>query len=136
MSRKKRSPITQQQFFPDQTSSIFPIFDAGDMDIDMKWGDKKLSLKCIKKILVTVLSFQKMTWTDIRKNGSHTVNIDRLTSKAKKRLRELNLEDVDELYSLRLSGPERLWAVRNNAILRLLWWDPCHSVYPCEKKGS
>jgi len=136
LNRKKNPPIAKQRASIDQISSIYPIFDASDMDINMKWGEKKLSLECIRKILVTILSFQKMTWTEIRNNGSHSVNINGLISKAQKRLRELELEDIGELYSIRLSGPERLWAIKDSAILRLLWWDPCHTVYPSEKKGS
>ena len=46
------------------------------------------------------------------------------------------MDDVDELYQLRVTGAERVWGIRSGPLLRLLWWDPNHEVYPVMKMGT
>ena len=37
---------------------------------------------------------------------------------------------LDDVVSLRLSGPERVFGYLDNGVLVLLWWDPLHQVCP------
>ncbi|RKZ46349.1 MAG: hypothetical protein DRR00_24365, partial [Candidatus Parabeggiatoa sp. nov. 3] len=53
-----------------------------------------------------------------------------------KRLAEIHQDDIDELFSLRLSGKERLWGILDNHILKILWWDANHDVWPSKKKHT
>ncbi len=69
-------------------------------------------------------------------NGSHLVDVDNLASDAKKRLREIGQDDLDQLYSLRISGKKRIWGIREGYLLWFLWWDPFHSVCPSTKKHT
>jgi len=55
---------------------------------------------------------------------------------AQKRLEELKLDDVDQLYSLRLNGRERLWGIRSNDKFSILWWDPEHQICPAPLKHT
>ncbi len=78
-----------------------------------------------------------MTWNQILIDGkkkSHAIQINQLTSQARRRLTELRLDDVDELVSLGLSGKERIFGIRDRHVLMLLWWDPNHQVCPARKK--
>lgn len=80
-----------------------------------------------------------LTWNEIlveRKHYNHTIYKNQICSEAQKQLEEIYQEDIEELVSLRLSGPERVWGIRDRSILRLLWWDPNHLVYPSKKKHT
>ena len=55
---------------------------------------------------------------------NHEVEVGRLCTDARKRLVALHLDDIDKLVSLRLSGKERVWGIRDADVLQLLWWDP------------
>jgi len=87
-----------------------------------------------KAILLEILSkirdFERAKWPEIERRGSHFIPIDRLIPEARRRLEMLKLDDTDYLFSLRLSGRERLWGLRVNDVFSLLWWDPDHQVCP------
>ena len=81
--------------------------------------------------------FETMTWAEISKatggrtvgNNSHFVSVDDITSEAQKRLKTLGHKDVSEIYSLRLTGRQRVWGIRAGRVLKVLWWDPNHEIY-------
>ena len=52
---------------------------------------------------------------------------------ARDRLAEIGQDDLDELMSFRITGESRVWCIQDSAIMRVLWWDPHHGVYPIEK---
>ncbi len=70
------------------------------------------------------------------KHRNHTVLVSRLSPEAQKRLREIKQDDLDELTSLRLSGRERVWGIRESGIFHLLWWDPEHRVFPTTRQHT
>lgn len=78
-------------------------------------------------------NFESMTMNEIfviAKDRNHAVSIDKLCGPAQQRLKDLKLDDIEQLYSLRLSGAERVWSIRELNALILLWWDPNHQVCP------
>ena len=79
---------------------------------------------------------EKMTWTDLRNHGCHLVSIEDLCKTAQTRLIDINQDDKDELYSIRLSGKVRVWGVKESNVIRLLWWDPEHEICPSLLKNT
>jgi hypothetical protein len=78
-----------------------------------------------------------MTWAEIEgKTGSHFVGYSDLCKDAQDRLTALQKDEQAQLFSTRITGEKRLWGFRDIAILRVLWWDPNHSVCPSLKKGT
>ena len=69
-------------------------------------------------------------------NGSHPVVCEALIKKARDRLHTLKLDDNDVLYSIRLTGKQRIWAACFGHVFHLLWWDPEHEVCPSELKHT
>lgn len=94
------------------------------------WGWDCPDRACIMEIREKLKSFETMNWNQIERAGSHNVETERLCSVAKGRLRDIRQDDVDEIFSLRLTGRKRIWGVRAGPILRILWWDPDHEVCP------
>ena len=65
------------------------------------------------------------------KTKNHPISIDRLSKEAKERLKELKYDDLDEIYSLRLTGKLRVFGKREHNILHIIWVDQGHDVCPC-----
>lgn len=80
-----------------------------------------------------------MTWDDIfvkARKHHHSVEVGKLSKKARDRLIEIRKDDLDELYSLRLGGTERIWGILDRGVFILLWWDPNHQVYAYTLKNT
>lgn len=76
------------------------------------------------------------TWDKIKKSGSHNIEVGDLIPEARKRLESLRLDDIDELFSLRLGGEIRVFGIRNRHYFFPLWWDENHKICPSYKKGT
>ena len=103
------------------------------------WGWHNLDQLKLVEIQRKLSNFETMTWNEIlvdAKKQNHAVQISQLAKKAQDRLREIKQDDVDELVSLRLQGKERVWGIREEQVLRLLWWDPNHEICPSLKKNT
>ena len=69
--------------------------------------------------------------------GSHSVEVAKLCKEARDRLSELKLDDINSLFSFRLTGKQRIWCQKiSGEPMRVLWWDPEHKVYPSQKKHT
>src|SRR6185295_14332705 len=80
-----------------------------------------------------LLYFETMTLDQIfvkARKQNHGVELYKLCPRAQVRLRQLGYDDLDELYTLRLSGLERIWGIRECNVFSILWWDPNHEVCP------
>ncbi|HEX4276442.1 MAG TPA: hypothetical protein VHZ74_13860 [Bryobacteraceae bacterium] len=75
---------------------------------------------------------EKLTWKEVLKpgSGSHPMPTKELCKEARDRLVELEIDEADNLVSIRLQQKMRVWGYMDQGILNLLWWDPEHSVYP------
>lgn len=66
----------------------------------------------------------------------HAITIDKLCKEARQRLEELKLDDLDSLFSLRLDGTLRVFGIRNQNYLRIVWVDQDHEICPSSKKNT
>ena len=81
--------------------------------------------------------FESMTIQDLLLNGgNHPVSVSEMVPEARERLIQLGLRFQEELFSLRLQGEERVWAIQDHTVLKILWWDPNHMVCPSHKKHT
>lgn len=109
------------------------------LDIDGPFGTGKESLAKInlaEVIWPKLRDFESMTWKEIVGNGSHKVAVSDLAVAARKKLTKLNMDDIEELFSLRLMGKQRIWGILDNNAFRILWWDPDHLVCPSTLKNT
>ena len=79
---------------------------------------------------------QGTAWNDLTKGGSHNISVGSLSKDAQKRLVELNLDDNDELFSMRIAGKPRIFGIRDRNVFHVLWWDANHDVCPSHKKNT
>jgi hypothetical protein len=85
------------------------------------------------EVLHKLFEFEGKNWSEITLGGSHSIPIDKICNEAQTRLVEIERDDLDELLSLRLSGDNRVWCVKTGHLIRPLWWDEKHGVYPVAK---
>jgi hypothetical protein len=109
--------------------------DKLDWDGDWSWHQTDVQL-VLGEIIPKLHEFENMTWGSIEgPTGSHFVSCGDLCKEAQERLNVIR-EETDELFSLRLTGAHRIWGIRDIAILRIIWWDPKHSVCPSVRKHT
>jgi hypothetical protein len=78
-----------------------------------------------------------MNVAQLRNTGSyHAKPLGELHRDYKRRLEEMELDDVDELHSFRIDGACRLWCVKYENIFSIVWWDKEHEVAPAPKKNT
>ena len=116
-------------------SSRRPVWRIAFLDFEGPWGWNKIGeLSLFKSIHDKLKNFETMTWAAIEGHESHLIDVKNISKEAKQRLQIIKQDDLDQLFSFRLSGKQRLWGIRKEEILYILWWDPEHSVYPVPKK--
>lgn len=104
--------------------------------MDGPFGWDRLEKKVLNNILQKLKNFESMTWGEIEGRRHHSISKDTLSRTAQKRLEEIHMDDVDEVFSLAMGGTERIFGVRERNIFKILWWDPDHQVCPSSKKHT
>ena len=130
----KKKPIIADHEFEDGHPLAWR-FSHTDKGGPFAWNIQPLEK--FHEVLNKLFEFESKNWNEITAGGSHPIQIERLCDVAKQRLIDIQRDDLDELLSLRLTGPNRVWCERRGHIVRLLWWDENHHVYPTPKdKGD
>ena len=95
-----------------------------------------------------ICSMEGLTWQEIiesergytGKSKSHTIpistedEIQRFHKDIRDKLRYLrDKEGQARIMSLRLNGEYRLWGIRKQATLEIIWSDPLHEIYLLDK---
>lgn len=137
-AKKPRAKLTDQALKASHIKFRWSLVLA---DREGKWafGDKVFGGRdwCLE-ILPKLKDFEGKTWAIIanqssgRSSGTRNYHIARsaLVKGARKRLKQIDMNDLDELYSLRLDGKRRLFGVVQDHVLKLLWYDPRHEICP------
>ncbi|MCK9490727.1 MAG: hypothetical protein M0Q24_01445 [Sulfurimonas sp.] len=122
---------------PDSFDRHEPSWKFNLIDNDGPWGWSNIDTSERWDILSNKINFKEnLNWAELKEKGSHNIEINKLTKKAQKRLVEIGCNDIDELFSLRISGKERIWGIRDRFALKIIWWDPEHEVCPSLKKHT
>lgn len=89
-----------------------------------------------REVMTKLQEFEGKAWNDITQGGSHPIPVWKLEKAARDRLKDIDRDDVDELMSFRLTGPNRVWCIQSGNIMRVLWWDEQHQVYIVPKDSG
>lgn len=95
-------------------------------------------------VISKLSNFETQTWAEIfqasggRRCGTlnHFIEVENLCTDAKKRLSELKLDQVEQVFSFSLTGKQRLIGLLQGKVFFLLWWDSLHEVCPSHKKNT
>ena len=110
-------------------------FSSADLDGPFSCGD--LSHLAFKALWERLRAFERMNIAQLRDAGSlHSPRTVELAKAAKRRLQQIKLDDVDVLYSFHITGACRLWCMKHENLMSILWWDEHHEVYPTPKRHT
>jgi hypothetical protein len=111
----------------------FRLFDA-----NKDWRPSQVDDLGFREVGAHCKNYSQRTWGEISANGKrdHAVLCTELRHEVKKRLGELRLDDVDELWTFHFTSKLRLWGIRDGRVFVVLWLDPEHLVWPTEKKNT
>lgn len=138
VSKEVRADIDVHNF-----AAKHPVWQLGRIDDEGKWGWKNIGKeRWADKVLPKLKNLESMTWAEIEKaaggrrsgNNSHPVQVSELSKKARERLNDLYMDDLDELFSLRLQGEHRIYGKRIGNTLQIIWFDFNHEVYKVSKR--
>ena len=137
---KHKATVTTQKHVKSQPMVDYvgehPIWRFAMFDHSSKWplpADAEKLVEIIKKLG----NHESQTWAQIKSTKkSHFVAIHKLIKPAQDRLADLSLDDLESLFSLRLSGTERIWGILESNILKILWWDPEHEICPSHLRNT
>ena len=137
-SRWVRNPKTQKKAKSDPgltSQNITLIWEVSGIDDNSQWGWNQVDCPYfLREIWKKMRNFETMTWGEILGKNHHSIAVSSIIGPAQKRLLELGHDDVEELVSFRLTGSQRLWAIRVKHASCLLWWDPEHEICPSHKR--
>jgi len=108
------------------------------VDRDGKWkcSLSKLNEQKTKEIIRKLKDFDSMTWGDLKGKRRHSIPATAICKEAKKRLQDIEKDDINELFSIGISGKERIWGIREGDVFSILWWDPDHNVCPSKLRNT
>jgi hypothetical protein len=109
-----------------------PSWRIARIELEEPFGWHEVEQGVLHEIRKKLAQFEAKSWNEIlvkEKHWNHTVPVSKLCTPARDRLTSLRLDDIEEVVSLRLTGPQRVWGYRVGPVFHVLWWDPEHQVY-------
>jgi hypothetical protein len=99
-----------------------------------KWGWSKCAASDHDQLHEKCKGWETMRASEIfGHSGNKLIPLGKLSPAARTRLREIDLDDLDGLWELRVSGARRIWGTRIGHVFYAIWWDPSHTVCPSLK---
>lgn len=89
-----------------------------------------------KQVMERLHCFEGMSQKQLQMSGSHPIAVGSLSKDAQRRLEQIQQDDVDELMSFRITGPKRIFCIRERNVMRVLWYDAEHGACISKLKGT
>jgi hypothetical protein len=130
-----KRPVLGPPVVVDQDATM--VFRLSRMDEGGPYSWAGMTADHVKIITTACRSWEQLRVTEfIGLPGTKPIPVHKLCAAARKRLTEVELDDLDELWELRPQGKERIWGVLDGNVFYVLWWDPEHQVCPAPKKHT
>lgn len=106
------------------------------VDLEGPYGWASATSDHLQDAHAKLAAFEESSWQQLAGRKHHRIDVAALCATARRRLEEIEHDEVDSLYTLHLNGLQRVWGIVWDDVYYLLWWDPNHTVYPVEKKHT
>jgi hypothetical protein len=131
--------LPRKEFTPtDPDRKLVILFSR--VDVDGPWCLTRIQQGHHRDLLRRIQSFESMTVQEAFLRGGEPGKeypLPQIPNKAiQDRLRELELDDRDEISRLRISGAGHLYGFRERERFYVLWWDPGHEIWPSKKRHT
>ena len=121
---------------PKDPLDLRPILSFDLMDLSGLYCFSQASPRALQHAMARLFNAAQTTYRDLQAGGSHFISVQDIIPDAQKRLEALNLNDYEQVYSLRCDGPIRVFGVRDGAVLHILWLDEYHAICPSPKRNT
>lgn len=121
---------------PGGWNTVRPSLHLAQMDMGGPFSWANISDADARMSACFLREISSNTWAEILGGKHHAVDVEDIVKEARARLGKLELDDLDNIVSLRLGGKQRIWVARFQHYAFLLWWDPEHAVCPSTKKNT
>jgi hypothetical protein len=113
-----------------------------DHEYNRDWSWRGIDGPTLLTIIDLLAQMERLSWKEIRaqitggrrRGPKHKlIPVEHLCEAAQRRLVELELDDLAELFRFRTGNLGRLWGVISEESPRVfypVWWDPLHKVCP------
>jgi len=112
------------------------IWGLSFVDLDGPWGWRKIAVTSLERVLGFMHRLESCRPGEVSGRTLKHIPFENLCAKARKRLGELELDDLDGVWELRVTGLERIWSIRRGHVFYPIWWDPLHEVCPSTKRNT
>ena len=138
-SDNKKMPANVEN--PDGYLKMHPVWAFRQCDTEYERWTITKSDNFLSNIFSKLVSYEGLTWAEIQSasggkssgTNNHFEYICEMIPEARKRADSLKL-DCDQLFSLRLTGQERLYGILLGGVFNIIWYDANHEIYPSKKK--
>lgn len=143
---KRKTPVISQVVSATKTPSFLGPLNIDNRHIAWRFSKADLSgpYTCagfshvdFQQLWNRLRYFEQMNVAQMRDAGSyHPKPVADMSRRDRDRLMQLQLDDVEELYSFAIDGPCRMWCIKYENIFLILWWDRNHEVSPVAKSHT
>lgn len=99
----------------------------GAFDWDGPWGRASFDGRDISDLIVShIRSFESMSWGELPEKQHHSIDVEKLNKCAQRRLADIQQDDIDQVFSLRVQGQHRIYGIKDGSFLKVLWYDLNH----------
>ncbi len=99
----------------------------GIFDWDGPWGRQSFNGNDPAGFIAEhIKSFESMSWNELPNKQHHSIDVSSLNKCAQDQLVNLQQEDIDQIFSLRLKGAHRLYGIKDGSVFKALWYDVDH----------
>lgn len=100
---------------------------VGSFDWKGPWGCKNfVGINVSEFVLGKIKNFEGCSWNDLKKHLHHSIEVQMLNPIAQKQLAQIEQDDTDQIFSLRLQGRHRIYGIKDGSIMRVIWYDTDH----------
>jgi len=101
------------------------------------YGWHELDDAGVRYVQSKLAEFERRTWSEIfvkDKHWNHPVPVTGLKCSQAREWMRRNMPDQTQLWTLRLSGAERIWGVFAEGTYLVIFWDPNHIIWDTPKR--
>ena len=134
-ARPSEGKQVRQSENPESSDRETVAWRISDFDWQGPWGDKALKDANLPDLVREWASnFEKQTWFELMSasggktlgTNHHRIEIEKLSKLAKDRLTALKKDDLDSVFSFRISSRARVYGIKDRRAFCALWYDPWH----------
>jgi hypothetical protein len=131
---KKTPVIAEEAPLYDDTKAAWRVSKIQIID---PYGFHELDAAGISKVKERLAALEGNTWSDIfirDARHNHQIQINQLKCPIAKKWMADHFRDQPCLWTIRVTGIQRIWGILSEGAYQIVFWDPSHLIWEIPKK--